>query len=64
MNTRPMSAGLNTLRPKPPNTILPKNIANTAPTTAIQIGMVGGRLRASSVPVTNTAEVTGSFGTG
>ena len=55
MKVLPTIAGLNTFIPNPPKTILPKQIAIIAPTATIQNGIVGGSVRAKSVPVTKTA---------
>ena len=41
---RPASAGLTMLQPKPPKNCLTTMIAKRLPKTAIQKGMVGGRL--------------------
>ena len=61
MKARPTKAGLKRLRPNPPKTCLPKTIPTTAPTAAIQSGIVGGSDNPKSIAVTNAAEVTGSF---
>jgi hypothetical protein len=49
---RPTSAGLNTFWPSPPQMSFPNPIATTPPRKAIQRGSVGGRVSASSTPVT------------
>ncbi len=51
-------AGLNTLAPKPPKAILPNVIAKTAPKTTMVSGIVGGRIKPNSIPVTKTASET------
>ena len=48
---RPTRAGLNTLKPRPPNIALPMAIPATAATSAIHNGKPGGRVSASSIPV-------------
>lgn len=48
-------AGLNTLVPKPPKTILPKTMDITAASADIQSGMLGGRVSATKLAVTNAA---------
>lgn len=50
-NTRPVSAGLKMLQPRPPNAILAMAMANTAPAAVIHHGSDAGRLRASRTPV-------------
>ena len=57
--TRPASAGLKILQPRPPKAILAMPMANTAPATTVHHGSDDGRLRASSRPV-SAAEVLGS----
>ncbi len=48
---RPRSAGLKTFWPSPPKTTLPRPIATTPPTKAIQSGTPGGSVRPRSSPV-------------
>ncbi len=51
MKARPISAGLNRLKPSPPNSALPKTIANAEPTNAIHGATSGGSVMASRSPV-------------
>ncbi len=48
---RPTSAGLNTLKPSPPNSVLPRAMETTPPTAPIHSGKPGGRVSPSSSPV-------------
>ena len=50
--TRPTRAGLNIFLPIPPYTILDKIMAIKQPTSTIHSGIVAGRLKAKSKPVT------------
>lgn len=59
--TRPTSAGLNGLQPRPPNVIFPTPIATSAPSIIIHTGNDGGRLKPSRTPVT-TAEQSPTVG--
>ena len=52
MTMRPMRAGLTKLWPSPPNICLATTMAATPPRAACHKGMVAGRLKASSSPVT------------
>ena len=51
--TRPTSAGLKMLFPKPPNDNFPNPMAAIAPTIIIHHGKLDGTLKASKIPVTS-----------
>src|SRR5271165_914574 len=53
-NARPTSAGLNMLKPSPPNSILPGATAINPPTAVIHRGNPGGRTKPSRMPVITT----------
>ena len=52
-NTRPTSAGLKMLHPRPPKAILAMPMAIAAPAATIHSGSDEGRFRARSTPVTS-----------
>ncbi|MBA7708073.1 hypothetical protein ES703_116960 [subsurface metagenome] len=61
-NVRPTIAGLKILAPSPPKTILPIAMEKTLPTTAVQIGRLGGSDNARIMPVTTALKSPSELG--